>query len=201
MFTPTHMCVYDHKHMHTCIGSTYILAFFFFLPLSLSHLHGVRVTPEQGRKPCGRIRKWSIFWEHKRSRSRAAYVGIWIANRWITQSGVFFFSLCRLAGIVQRYLSLCERKIERDGGIGGVGIHPSPKYYVVVKNICNARRYFGKYLKKANTRLTFSWAFVNRFTLHIIWRRVREDLCYCVMLFLPNYVNLFRSYIHFYISR
>lgn len=112
-----------------------------------------------------------------------------------------FFSLCRLAGIVQRYLSLCERKIERDGGIGGVGIHPSPKYYVVVKNICNARRYFGKYLKKANTRLTFSWAFVNRFTLHIIWRRVREDLCYCVMLFLPNYVNLFRSYIHFYISR
>lgn len=33
---------------------------FTFLPTFSSHLHGVRVTPEQGRKPCGRIRKWSI---------------------------------------------------------------------------------------------------------------------------------------------
>lgn len=41
---------------------------------------------------------------------------------------------------------MCEG--EGEMGHGGVGIHPSPQYYAVVKNICNARRYFEKYLKK-----------------------------------------------------
>lgn len=82
-------------------------------------------------------------------------------------------------------------------GHGVVGIHPSPKYYAVVKNICNARRYFEKNLKKFNTVLTFCWAFVNRFTLRLIWLRVREDQCYCIMFSILNYVNLFCACIVF----
>lgn len=95
-----------------------------------------------------------------------------MVNRWITQSAVF---QCTLAGIVQWYLCVCVRKRQR-WGHGREGIHLSPKYYTVVKNICNARGYFEKYLKKFNSALTFCWAFVNRFTLHIIWLRVREDV-------------------------
>lgn len=84
------------------------------------------------------------------------------------------FFLCRLAGIVLWFLCICARESVR-WGHGGVGIHPSPQYYAVVKNICNARRYFEKYLKKKfNTVLTFCWAFAKRFTLHLIWVRVRE---------------------------
>lgn len=82
-------------------------------------------------------------------------------------------------------------------GHGGVGIHPSPKYYAVVKNICNARRYFEKCLKKFNIMLTFCWAFVKRFILHLIWCRVREDLWYCITLSILNYVNLFGFHIYF----
>lgn len=37
------------------------------------------------------------FLRTQRNRGRAAYVGIWMVNRWITQSGVF---LCRLAAVV-----------------------------------------------------------------------------------------------------
>lgn len=94
------------------------------------------------------------------------------------------------------YVCARERESER-WGHRGEGIHPSPKYYAVVKNICNARRYFEKYLKKFNTVLTFCWAFVNRFTLPLIWLRVREDLCYCIMFLILNYVNLFCSFIFF----
>lgn len=47
-------------------------------------------------------------------------------------------------------------KTVKDGGVHVVvGIYPSLKYYVVVKNICNARRYFEEYLKKFNIALTF----------------------------------------------
>ena len=56
------------KCAHVCACAretfTHVLDQFTFLPTFFSHLHGVRVTPERGRKPCGRIRKWSIFWEH-----------------------------------------------------------------------------------------------------------------------------------------
>lgn len=37
------------------------------------------------------------FLRTQRNRGRTAYVGIWMVNRWITQSGVF---LCRLAAVV-----------------------------------------------------------------------------------------------------
>lgn len=195
MFTVAHM----DPHMRMCTSTfTLVLDQFTFLPTFfpvfffsliyivcewlLNRVEGL--VEELGNGP---------FLRTQRNRSRAAYVGIWMVNRWITQSGVF---LCRLAGIVLWYLCVREKESER-WGHGGVGIHPSPKYYAVVKNICNARRYFEKYLKKFNTVLTFCWAFVNRFTLHLIWRRVREDLCYCIMLLILNYVNLFILYIYF----
>lgn len=200
-FTVAHMGAY----VCACArnGLALVLDQFTFLPTFFcffaSHLHCVRVTPEQSRRPCGRIRKWSIFffffsffWEHSGIETEAAYVGIWMVNRWITQSGVFlradWQALC--CGI-SACMCVRERGKARDGGHGGVGIHPSPKYYAVVRNICNARRYFEKYLKKFNTALTFCWAFASRFTLHLIWRRVREDLCYCIMLSILNYVNKF----------
>lgn len=91
------------------------------------------------------------------------------------------------------FMCVCVRKRQR-WGHGREGIHLSPKYYTVVKNICNARGYFEKYLKKFNSALTFCWAFVNRFTLHIIWLRVREDCCYCIMLLISKYVNLFSTF-------
>lgn len=64
----------------------------------------------------------SPFLKTQWNRGRTAYVGIWMVNRWITQSNVF---LCRLAGIVLWYLCICARKSVR-WGHGGVGIHPSP---------------------------------------------------------------------------
>lgn len=108
----------------------------------------------------------------------------------------FSVQIGRHCVVVSEFMCVRERESER-WGHGGVGIHASPKYYAVVKNICNARRYFEKYLKKFNTVLTFCWAFANRFTLHIIYLRVREDLCYCIMLSVLNYVNLFGLHIYF----
>lgn len=57
MFTVAH----TDTHVRMCTSTfTHALDQFTFLPTFFSHLHGVRVTPEQGGKPCGRIRKWSI---------------------------------------------------------------------------------------------------------------------------------------------
>lgn len=52
---------------------------------------------------------------------------------------------------------ICVYMCEGEGemGHGGVGIHPSPQYYAVVKNICNARRYFEKYLKKKEKEIQY----------------------------------------------
>lgn len=47
-----------HIYMFTSTFA-HVLDQFKFLP-TFSHLHGVWETPEQSRKPCGRIRKWSI---------------------------------------------------------------------------------------------------------------------------------------------
>lgn len=138
------------------------------IDLHSSHLHGVRVTPEQGRKPCGGIRKRSIFentveWEQN--------CICWDLNGQSMNNP----EQCFPAQIGRHCVCVRGRESER-WGHRGVGIHPSPKYYAVVKNICNARRYFEKYLKKFNTVLTFCWAFVSRFALALIWLRVRENV-------------------------
>ena len=94
--TDTHAHV--HKHIYTRIGSIYIPAYFFSLIYIVCEwlLHRVgSLVEELGNGPFLRT-QWN--------RSGAAYVGIWMVNRWITQSGVF---LCRLAGIVLWYLCVC----------------------------------------------------------------------------------------------
>lgn len=54
----------------------------------------------------------SPFLKTQWNRGRTAYVGIWMVNRWITQSDVF---PCRLAGIVLWNLCICARERERWG--------------------------------------------------------------------------------------
>lgn len=54
-------CLDVDTHVHMCTRTfTLVLDQFTFLPPFFSHLHRVRVTPEQNSRPCGRIRKWSI---------------------------------------------------------------------------------------------------------------------------------------------
>lgn len=143
-------------HIYTRIRSIYIPAHFF-----LSHLHGVRVTSEQVRKPRGRIRKWSIC-ELQQSRSRAAYSGIWTINRWITQSSVFPAQIGRHRAVVS--VCACAREM---GFILPQSITQSSKIFAmpggILKNIW----------KKFDTALTFCWAFVKTFILQPIWLRVR----------------------------
>lgn len=55
----------------------------------------------------------SPFLKTQWNRRRGAYAGIWMVNRWITQSNVF---LCRLAGIVLCYLCICARERESEMG-------------------------------------------------------------------------------------
>lgn len=51
---------YTQIHIYTFTSAfAHVLDQFKFLP-TFSHLHGVWETPEQSRKPCGRIRKSSI---------------------------------------------------------------------------------------------------------------------------------------------
>lgn len=81
----------------------YILAYFFPLiyikcEWLLNRVEGL--VQELGNSP---------FLKTQWNRGRTAYVGIWMVNRWITQSNVF---LCRLAGIVLWYLYMCEGECE-----------------------------------------------------------------------------------------
>ncbi len=88
--TQIHMCTCAQAHLHTHwinLHSCLLFSLIYMVCEWLLNRVGSLVE-ELGNGPFLRT-QWN--------RSRAAYVGIWMVNRWITQSGVF---LCRLAGIV-----------------------------------------------------------------------------------------------------
>lgn len=89
-YTRMHMCACARAYLHSYwinLHSCLLFSLIYMVCEWLLNRVGSLVE-ELGNGPFLRT-QWN--------RSRAAYVGIWMVNRWITQSGVF---LCRLAGIV-----------------------------------------------------------------------------------------------------
>lgn len=85
------------------------------------------------------------------NRNRTAYVGIWMVNRWITQSGVF---LCRLAGIVYWYLCVCvwKREAEREMGVSRRGDSSFPKVLRSGQKYLQCQEVFWKIFEKIQYR-------------------------------------------------